>query len=60
MIFLKRKYFVSYSHTKGFGNVTMVMTKPKSMSDLKQIREAIEKNSPDNLKGVVILNFQTL
>ena len=53
---IRYKYFVSYSHQKGFGCCEIALSrKIKTWKSIQEINELLEKNQ--NLKGVVILNL---
>ena len=50
------KYFVSYSHSRGYGNLTTNLESPiEDIEDTKSIAREVEANQ--GLDGVAVLNF---
>lgn len=54
---MRYKYFISYSHIRGFGNCEITtISKIKDMDDINSIQKEIELQK--GFKGVIILNYK--
>lgn len=51
------RYFVSYSHSRGFGNCQVSLKRPiRSHEDIAAVADLIRRNN--GLDGVVVISFQ--
>lgn len=56
---MKYLYFISYSHSSGFGNCTFAMDKEiKTYDDIKSVQAKI--NESNGVSGIVVLHFVLL
>jgi hypothetical protein len=52
-------YFVSYAHSRGFGNVEMFLAEPiESYGDVTRIEQLLNRKGP--VQSVVVLNYKQL
>ena len=49
------KYFVSYAHLRGFGNIFVYSTQKLTENDINDIQTKIKEQF--NIEGCIILNF---
>lgn len=55
------RYFVSYAHTNGFGNIEVTLKNEiKSISDISVASEKIEEHLNLEKNSIVIMNFVKL